>query len=116
MFRFTFSLLFLIVFSVSCQTIHYTNKAEVPTHYTHTQWHHIGLLGLLEFSPPVNVKARCGNEGWRAVRTQKNILQALATGVATAIAGRLLQMVHPLLNSFGNVYSPEEASISCKSS
>ena len=117
MFKFLLSLLFLIVFSVSCQTIHYTNKkSEVPAHYAHTQWHHIGLLGLLEFSPPVNVKARCGNAGWKAVRTQKNILQAVTGAVASAIAMRILQMAHPLLGHFGNVYSPEEVSVSCKSS
>ena len=116
MFTFLLSLLFLIVFSVSCQTIHYTNKAEVPAHYSHTQWHHIGLLGLLEFSPPVNVKARCGNKGWKAVRTQRNILQTVAGVVASAIASRILEMVHPILGPFSSVYTPEEASVSCKSS
>lgn len=111
MFRSALSLLFLIIFSVSCQTIHYTNKeSEVPGYYDYTQWHHVGLLGLWELSPPVNVKARCGNKGWKAVRTQTNILQVLAKIIVLTIADRILP---PVLS---NLYSPEEASVSCKSS
>ena len=107
---------FLIVFSVSCQTIHYTNKSEVPHQYTYTQWHHIGLLGLLEFSSPVNVKAKCGDKGWKAVRTQKNVLQALTTGLVSLVVGGILRHISLIFVRLGNVYSPEEVSVACNNS
>ena len=103
--------LFLLIFSVSCQTIHYTNKSEIPHHYTYSKWHHIGILGLMEFSPPVNVKETCGQRDWKAVRTQKNFLQALVSG---AIAGAL-NMVYNGLGSLG-LYTPEEVSVACNNS
>ena len=116
MLRLFLSFLFLIVFSVSCQTIHYTNKSEVPHQYTYTQWHHIGLLGLIEFSSPVNVKAKCGEKGWKAVRTQKNVLQALTAGLVSSVVGQLLRKISPTLGILGNVYSPEEVSVACNNS
>ena len=107
MFKFPLFLMAL-VFSISCQTIHYTNKSEVPYNYTYSQWHHIGILGLMEFSPPVNVKASCSNKGWKAVRTQTNVLQALVKGVIAFALDQVSLGLGKL-----SLYSPEEVSIAC---
>ena len=110
MFKILLPLLFLIVFSVSCQTIHYTNKSEVPVGgYSYSQWHHIGVLGFVEFSSPVNVKAACGDKGWKAARTQKNILQGLMAMSISVIA----LYIYPGLGAVNLIYTPEEASVAC---
>ena len=106
-------LVFLSFFLISCQTIHYVNsESEIaPTgHYEHVKWHHIGLWGLWEYSPPVNVEALCGDKGWKQVRTQRNILQVLVTGVLPSI----LKQINDFL-ALISWYTPEEVSVSCGS-
>ena len=105
-------LLPLLAFSLfSCQTIHYVNGGGAPPHhYELVQWHHIGVLGLAEFSPPVNVKVICEDDGWRAVRTQTNIAQ----GAVKEIVPYFLNSIMPLTGQVLKIaYSPEEASVAC---
>lgn len=62
----------------------------------------------MEFSPPVNVKAICANKDWKAVRTQRNILQSLA-GAVSLLA---LNFVKQGLGAI-SLYTPEEVSVAC---
>ena len=114
MFKRFFFLLFSAFALLSCQTIHYVNGEESggapPLRYETAQWHHIGLLRLVEFSPPVNVKSICGKEGWRAVRTQTNIAQGVVQNIAPAVLSAVSQGLGSLLTF---LYTPEEVSVSC---
>ena len=103
----------LIIFSVSCQTIHYTKKSGASVHYyTYSQWHHVGILGFVEFSPPVNVKMTCEDKGWKAVRTQRNVLQGLMSLAISASS----QFVYPALGLINFIYTPHEVSVACNNS
>ena len=105
-------------FLCSCQTIHYVNSGEEGGFaqgglYEISKWHHIGVLGLVEYSSPVNVPALCGEgAGWKAVRTQTNIAQGAVKGVAPAI---LNHVISGLGSIFQFAYTPEEVSVSCGS-
>ena len=117
-----------------CYTMHFV-KDHQPVRYTSTQWHHIGILGLVEFSDPVNLRSVCnGEDRWQAVRVQTGFLQGLVRWipipidtnsnalVGLAIDGPRLVNVKDSLTSLGLInfsnvgtfYSPEEVSISCK--
>ena len=105
-------LLSLLLFPlISCQTIHYVNSESAhpsPPYYEHVKWHHIGLWGLWEFSPPVNTKTLCGEKNWKSVRTQTNVLQVLVT----AIVPILLEQINAGFQ-WVDLYTPEEVSVAC---
>ena len=77
----------LLAFSlISCHTITYVNNKEYPPgSYEQTRWHHNGFWGVAEFSLPVNVKAACGEKGWRAVRTRKSLSNILVNSALQSI-------------------------------
>ena len=111
--------LFLCVFLglTGCWTMHFTKKNYQPTGYSYSQWHHIGLLGLMEFSDPVNLKSTCGGEdNWQAVRVQTGFLQGLVKFISIPVGGSQTvgNIEVPRTVSVGSFYSPEEVSISCK--
>ncbi len=62
------------------------------------QWHHIGIIRLVEYSKPVDLNAQCDGKGWNAVQTRTGPLQVLIGAI-------------PYVSTF---YSPEEVQISCK--
>ena len=83
------------LFLGACSTIHFHNGEDATKAYEQENWHHIGVLSLVEFSDPVNLKQACEDSAWESVRTQKAGLQVL---------------VHLLA---GWIYSPEEVSVAC---
>ncbi len=108
--------LLLLAFSfLSCHTIHFVNSGEsaaaAGAPHDSAQWHHIGVLGLVEFSPPVDVQEICGDRGWRSVRAQTNIAQGAVKHIAPGVLSYIIAGLGPVL-SF--IYTPEEASVSCK--
>ena len=103
-----FLVICLVLFCGSCQTIHYTNKSDVPQDYTYSKWHHIGILGLLEFSDPVNIQSICNDKNWKAVRTQKGFLQGLIPVASNVI---LSAVGIPAIGSY--IYTPEEVAVAC---
>jgi len=75
-----FIFLFFIFSLSSCHTMHFSKGSGIISdEYEYTKWHHIGLLGLMEFSKPVNLKQICSQSDgkWSAVRTQTGVLQGL---------------------------------------
>ena len=133
-----FILLVSLIILPSCYTIHFT-KEEIPNSYEHSQWHHIGLFGLMEFSKPINLKETCPEDSWDGVRVQQGFVQALAKALPmVGINGiRLATQEGGLSNArvfssslsdftyfnvlapsfiaqYGVFYSPEEVSVSCK--
>ena len=68
-----------------CYTMHFV-KEHRPAVYNYTQWHHIGILGLVEFSDPVNLRSVCsGEDRWQAVRVQTGFLQGLVSWIPLSI-------------------------------
>ena len=108
----------LFLFLSSCYTIHFKRTAKLEVSYQVKKWHHIGLLGLMEFSSPVDLKSICPEKGWSSVRTQKGILQglvgnlAIPTGATQTIPDT--DITYPVTFSLGAFYSPEEVTVSCK--
>ena len=109
-----------------CYTMHFV-KDRQPVGYTSTQWHHIGILGLVEFSDPVNLRSVCnGEDRWQAVRVQTGFLQGLVSWIPLSIdfysdigsgnvVGSGVKSLAGLAGlNVGVFYSPEEVSVSCK--
>ena len=91
----------LVVASLTtgCHKIYYHNGGSMVANKNAAlvnEWHHGGVLGLVEFSDPVNIKLYCGVKGWSAVETENSFL----TGLVGAIAYGL--------------YTPREANVVCK--
>ena len=54
------------------------------------------VIGLVEFSEPVDLKRYCGSKGWSAVETENSFLSGLVSAVAYGL------------------YTPREANVVCK--
>ena len=85
---------------LGCSTIHFSaNKNKIHSYdYDYSQWHHIGILDLMEFSKPVNLKSICQEEGrWSSVKVETGFVQGLISNI-------------PYVGTF---YSPEKVEIAC---
>ena len=110
-------ILLISFFSLTgCYTIHFTKGSNMPTEYTYSKWHHIGLLGLMEFSAPVNLKKVCGGKNnWKAVKTETGFLQGLVQLISIPMGSYGYGEVQiPTTISIGTFYSPKSVSIACK--
>lgn len=96
--------------------MHFSKDSKLSSKYQTSQWHHIGLFGLMEFSAPVNLERICPKDSWQAVRVRTGILQGLIQrfpfprGGSRNIGGINI----PNTVSIALLYSPEEVSVSCK--
>ena len=104
----------------SCYTMHFSKDSSRSTIYQTSQWHHIGLLGLMEFSAPVNLEAICPKDSWENVRVRTGFLQGLVRVIPIPY-GRTIKNMIPIYSmvpfhtpGVGSFYSPEEVSVSCK--
>ena len=114
-------LLFFLVSLSSCHTIQFSKTSQYPPQeYQFTNWHHIFLLGLFEFSDPVNLKEICSEKGdWSSVRVQTGFFQVLVRSFPLFLlpipipAGIIKTTTSLLLPYSEGFYSPEEVSIQC---
>ena len=114
-------LLFITMHLTGCYTMHFVRtKQSSPLNYTHSQWHHIGALGFVEFSEPVNLTPVCnGVDRWRAVRVQTGLLQSLVRAIPIPlyffdIRYKQLHIPNvPILFFVNMAYSPEQVSVAC---
>lgn len=60
-----------------CYKIDYINGPSDP-YPASSQWHHIGILGLVEFSNPVALHTICPN-GWGKVHNERSFLNGLVS-------------------------------------
>jgi len=82
-----------------CHKIYYHKTGPMVANKnsaTANEWHHIGILGLVEFSDPTNLKNYCGSGGWQSVETENSFLSGLVSGVTYAL------------------YTPRMANVMCK--
>lgn len=81
-----------------CHKIYYHNGGPLIANKSVAQakeWHHIGILGLVEFSKPVDLKKYCPAKGWSTIETEDSFLSGLVSGVTYSF------------------YTPREAHIVC---
>ena len=74
-------LIALLIGAGGCSTLHFDNGEAGPD-YTYREWHHDGILDLVEFSPPVDMRARCDGNDWQSVKVEKSFVNGLADAVS----------------------------------
>jgi|GEM_PF-2600141 len=85
-----FLALALLITLSGCYRIQIQNGARPERQdFEQGQWHHIGVIGLAELSPPVDLSKQCmsnvgigrgateKNEQWKTVQIQKSFLQGI---------------------------------------
>ncbi len=91
--------LFVASMATGCHKIYYHNGGPMVANKsaaTVNEWHHIGVIGLVEFSEPVDLKRYCSGKEWSAVETENSFLTGLVSALTYAL------------------YSPREANVVCK--
>ena len=90
--------------------------------YTHSHWHHIGVLGFVEFSEPVNLNSVCNEvDRWRAVKVETGLLMSLVRAIPIPLSTFDFKYKQldisgiPILFPITLVYSPEQVSVACLS-
>jgi len=76
-----FFMLFLGFTLSACSTIYFDNGPSATENLDMTEWHHDGILRLVEFSAPVDLASRCDSKGWKTIKVEKGFLQWLAGSV-----------------------------------
>jgi hypothetical protein len=92
------SLAFVMGAVSGCNQIYYHNGGPAVANKKaaqYNEWHHIAVIGLVEFSEPIALKPRC-EKGWDTIETENSFLNGLVSGVTTGL------------------YTPREANVVCK--
>ena len=82
--------------------VQFDSKSVTPDY---EEWHHIGVLGLVEFSKPVRLDEICPN-GFAKVHHEVSLENAAVAWVGGAITSRF---------KLPHMYSPSTISVYCKS-
>jgi hypothetical protein len=94
-------LLALALAASGCSTITFkTKNPEAPRRGGEfpSEWHHSGVVNLVELSPPVDLTDRCGRGArWAWVKTQVGPAQAIVC----------------VIGALGVVYCPWEVEVAC---
>ncbi len=72
----------LLVSSSACTTIYFHRDASQNTMTEMAEWHHDGILRLVEFSDPVDMSKRCESKPWKDIKVEKDFVKVLATGAS----------------------------------
>lgn len=91
-------LLFFIIFTSGCTTLHFDNGQQQEASVTKEEWHHNVVLALFEVSDPVNLKEECGDKQWTSVQTELTFANGF---------------VSTLVNIFLPVWYPKTVEVSC---
>lgn len=116
-------LVFIMLNLTGCYTMHFVRGEQTSSvHYTHSQWYHIGALGFVGFSEPVNLTNVCdGVDRWQAVKVETGLLQSLVRGIPIPLGTFDVKYKQlsipdiPILFLINFVYSPEQVSVACLS-
>lgn len=88
-----------LLFGLSgCHKMYYHNGGPLVANKASAQyqeWHHGGIVGLVEFSEPVDINAHCKG-GWTSLETENSFLTGLVSGVTYGL------------------YTPRMANLVCK--
>jgi len=92
-------LVFFLFGLSACSTIHFTNGPESGDESRsrpYSNWHHVGILELVEFSDPVDLAQNCEGNNWSSTTTEMGV-------------------PHSLIYLFvGAFYSPWDVKYSCR--
>ena len=97
--RLTLGVLVIASLLTGCHKIYYHKTPSMVANKsaaTVNEWHHIGVVGLVEFSEPTNLKRYCADTTWNSVETENSFL----TGLVSAV-------------TYG-LYTPRMANVMCK--
>ncbi len=75
-------LLILALLTLSaCSTFHFENGPVLEDEETviREKWHHLAINGLIEISPPLDIKYNCDTRQWDRVTVERSFLNGLAT-------------------------------------
>jgi len=85
-FRLTPLAIVLSALSMSaCSTIYFDRGKASPTALENSEWHHGGILRLVEFSSPVDLHERCEGKNWESVRVHQSFVAGFVSAVAAGI-------------------------------
>jgi hypothetical protein len=87
-----------------CYKIDYMRSAPASPVPTSQQWHHIGILALVEFSDPVPLQTICPT-GFARVHHEVSIVNGLVTMVLGSLTGGIVS----------SLYQPSTISVYCNS-
>ncbi len=90
----------LLLLAAGCYKIDYVQGPSDPFP-SETEWHHIGIFGLVEFTNPVRLDQICP-QGWARVHNERSFLNGLVTRVLS-------------LWGAGWVYQPHTVKVYCSS-
>lgn len=80
-------LFFIFLFLFECHVTTFKNtNANTSNTKTHSKWHHIVVLDLIEASDPVNLKKECATGKWISVETQKSFWNIISGFIVNFIA------------------------------
>jgi hypothetical protein len=97
--RLTLAVLVVASLLSGCHKIYYHKTSQMVANKnsaTVNEWHHNGVIGLVEFSDPTDLKNYCGAGGWKSVETEDSFLTGLVSVVTY------------------NLYTPRMANVMCK--
>ncbi len=63
----------------ACSTMTFVNGPEMDETVEREQWHHLGINGMIEYSPPMNVVYNCANQQWDSVTVELSFFNAIAS-------------------------------------
>jgi len=97
--KLTLGVLVIASLLTGCHKIYYHRTPSMVANKsaaTVNEWHHIGIIGLVEFSEPTDLKRYCGGNNWNSVETENSFLTGLVSGITYGL------------------YTPRMANVMCK--
>ncbi|OPX55587.1 hypothetical protein SAMN02745127_01448 [Oceanospirillum multiglobuliferum] len=63
----------------ACSTMNFVNGPEMEDTVERETWHHLGLSGVVEYSPPLDVSYSCANQQWDTVTVELSGFNVIAS-------------------------------------
>jgi hypothetical protein len=70
--------------SSACSTMYFHNGTGQMM-VENEEWHHDGILRLVEFSSPVDMNDRCEGKEWSTIKNEKTFVQGLVGALTYGI-------------------------------
>ena len=56
----------------------YFHNGNTPAAVSYGEWHHDGVLSLVEFSKPIDMHLRCNGDQWSTIKVERSPLNIVA--------------------------------------
>lgn len=70
---------------IACSTVNFVQIEQEGKQVERSKWHHIVLNGMVEVSPPLDVRKVCGDKAWNRITTEFTFYNWLATAATPSI-------------------------------